>query len=70
MINNNHSVVAVGSISPSIPYLGTCIVLWGIKAPRDYNSVSNAATPCGIVSLPAAMPPEPYTGQSGPTSWI
>jgi len=39
-----------------------------MKAPRDYNSVSSATTPCGTAWLPAAIPPEPYTSQSEPTS--
>jgi len=62
--------VAVGSIPPNTLYLSTCIILCGIKVPRDYNSVSDAAAPYSTTSLPTAIPQEPYTKQSGPTSWI
>jgi len=40
------------------------------KVLRDQSSISYDTTQCGATSLPTALPPEFYTNQSGPTSWI
>jgi len=60
-----------GKYTPYITTYKKAVTLYYImrhyKAPRDYNSVSDAAVPCGTAPLPAVTP---STGQSVSTSWI